>query len=67
MARAQSSLAMSAAFCSSATMVRPEFVGHDIGFRLRPFGVGANGTIVRSLVGSIATHHYSLHYVPSIV
>ena len=31
-------------------------------FRCCPFGVGANGTTIRCFVGSIRTHHYSLHY-----
>src|SRR4051812_14916670 len=57
MAREQSSFAMSAAFCSMATMVRPDSSATTSG--CCPFGVGANGTTVAALSGAyalIATH-----------
>src|ERR1700704_2816929 len=57
MARAQSSFAMSAAFCSKATMVRPDSSATTSG--CCPFGVGANGKTVAALSGAyalIATH-----------
>src|ERR1700716_2503018 len=56
-ARAQSSFAISAAFCSKATMVRPDSSATTSG--CCPFGVGANGTTVAALSGAyalIATH-----------
>src|SRR5262249_40383272 len=48
MARLQSSFAMSAAFCSMATIVRPES-STTAAVSCCPFGVGANGTIVPAL------------------
>src|SRR3954453_9875571 len=52
MARAQSSFAISAAFCSMATMVRPDSSATTSG--CCPFGVGANGTTVAALSGAYA-------------
>src|SRR3954470_16279617 len=52
MAREQSSFAISAAFCSRATMVRPDSSATTSG--CCPFGVGANGTTVAALSGAYA-------------
>src|SRR5438552_2036094 len=48
MARAQSSLAMSAALCSSARMLRPESSATTLASAC-PFGLGANGITVVGL------------------
>src|SRR5262249_52919743 len=53
MARLQSSFAMSAAFCSMATIVRPES-STTAPVSCCPFGVGANGTMVPALSGAYA-------------
>src|SRR5215467_2200798 len=53
MARLQSSLAMSAAFCSIATIVRPESSAR-IPVSCCPLGAGANGTMVPALSGAYA-------------
>src|SRR5262245_38876352 len=51
MARLQSSFAMSAAFCSKATIVRPESSA-AAPVSCCPLGVGANGTMVPALSGA---------------
>src|SRR5712675_2182394 len=62
MARPQSSFAISAAFCSSAMMLRPESSAATLASGC-PFGVGANGTIVAGLSGAYALmNERSLHY-----
>src|SRR5215471_13649113 len=53
MARLQSSFAMSAAFCSKATIVRPES-STTAPVSCCPLGVGANGTMVPALSGAYA-------------
>src|SRR5262245_41726842 len=51
MARLQSSFAMSAAFCSKATIVRPESSA-AVPVSCCPLGVAANGTMVPALSGA---------------
>src|SRR4051794_4101034 len=62
MARAQSSLAISAAFCSMATIVRPESSATILASGC-PFETGANGTMVVCLSGVwalITTHSITI-------